>query len=60
MYELRFGLKRRPFPTTPDGSVYYPATGHEAILGRLQRRWRKMRVLPCSRGLRARGKLCLA
>ena len=37
MYETRFGLKRRPFPTTPDGSVYYPATEHEAVLGRLQR-----------------------
>ncbi len=37
MYEIRYGLKRRPFPTTPDGSVYYPATEHEALLGRLQR-----------------------
>jgi MSHA biogenesis protein MshM len=28
----RFGLKRRPFPATPDSSLYYPATPHEQIL----------------------------
>ena len=36
MYEKRYSLKRRPFPTTPDGSVYYPATEHEANLALLQ------------------------
>src|SRR5262249_33980981 len=25
----------RPFPTTPDSSCYYPATGHERALARL-------------------------
>jgi general secretion pathway protein A len=29
MYQERFGLKRRPFPPTPDSSFYYPATPHE-------------------------------
>lgn len=33
----RFGLKRRPFPSTPDAATYYPATGHEAALAALQR-----------------------
>lgn len=37
MYENRFGLKRRPFPATPDGSLYYPATGHEEALTKLER-----------------------
>jgi general secretion pathway protein A len=32
MYEKRFQLKRRPFPATPDDSLYYPATGHESAL----------------------------
>jgi type II secretory pathway predicted ATPase ExeA len=30
-----FGLRQRPFPTTPDSSVYYPATTHELALNRL-------------------------
>jgi type II secretory pathway predicted ATPase ExeA len=30
-----FGLRRRPFPATPDAGSYYPATGHEAVLARL-------------------------
>jgi type II secretory pathway predicted ATPase ExeA len=30
-----FGLRQRPFPTTPDSSVYYPATSHEQALERL-------------------------
>jgi type II secretory pathway predicted ATPase ExeA len=30
-----FGLRRRPFPATPDVGCYYPATGHEAALARL-------------------------
>ena len=37
MYETRFGLKRRPFPATPDDASYYPATGHEAALATLAR-----------------------
>jgi type II secretory pathway predicted ATPase ExeA len=32
-----FGLRRRPFPATPDVGCYYPATSHEAALTRLLR-----------------------
>lgn len=32
MYEAHFGLRRRPFPTTPDPACYYPASGHEQAL----------------------------
>ena len=35
MYEKHFGLRRRPFRSTPDGDSYYPATGHELALDRL-------------------------
>ncbi len=37
MDEKRFGLKRRPFPTTPDTTFYYPATVHENVLASLTR-----------------------
>ena len=37
MYEQRYGLARRPFPSTPDGDRYYPATSHEKALIALQR-----------------------
>lgn len=37
MYETRFGLRRRPFPATPDDTLYYPSTGHEACLATLAR-----------------------
>ena len=37
VYQERFGLKRRPFPATPDSSLYYPATPHEAALAPLLR-----------------------
>lgn len=36
MYEAHFGLKRRPFGSTPDGDYYYPATSHERALSTLQ------------------------
>src|SRR5262245_36239896 len=36
MYETHFGLRQRPFPAAPDGSRYYPATGHEQALAQLQ------------------------
>jgi type II secretory pathway predicted ATPase ExeA len=32
-----FGLRRRPFPATPDVGCYYPATSHETALARLLR-----------------------
>jgi type II secretory pathway predicted ATPase ExeA len=37
MDEQRFGLKRRPFPPTPDTGLYYPATLHESALAALGR-----------------------
>jgi general secretion pathway protein A len=37
MYEHRFGLKRRPFPPTPDTGFYYPSTLHESTLAALGR-----------------------
>ena len=37
MYEQRFGLKCRPFPPTPDTSLYYPASSAEAALAALGR-----------------------
>ncbi len=30
-----FGLRQRPFPTTPDVACYYPATSHERAVERL-------------------------
>lgn len=35
MSEFPFGLRRRPFPTTPDLSCYYAASSHEQALARL-------------------------
>jgi type II secretory pathway predicted ATPase ExeA len=35
MYASRFGLRQRPFRTTPDLAAYYPATTHERALARL-------------------------
>lgn len=32
-----FGLRQRPFPSTPDPACYYPATSPERALGRLLR-----------------------
>src|SRR5471032_2519554 len=37
MYEQHFGLKRRPFPPTPDTGLYYPSTLHESALTALGR-----------------------
>jgi type II secretory pathway predicted ATPase ExeA len=37
MYESHFGLRQRPFRPTPDSGCYYPASGHERGLERLQR-----------------------
>jgi type II secretory pathway predicted ATPase ExeA len=37
MYQEHFGLRQRPFPSTPDPACYYPATSHERALVRLQR-----------------------
>ncbi len=32
---MRFQLRMRPFPTTPDAQFYYPASSHEAALNAL-------------------------
>jgi type II secretory pathway predicted ATPase ExeA len=37
MYQEQFGLRQRPFPSTPDPACYYPATSHERALARLRR-----------------------
>jgi type II secretory pathway predicted ATPase ExeA len=37
MDENCFGMKRRPFPPTPDTSLYYPASVHESALSALCR-----------------------
>src|SRR5262245_53448906 len=37
MYEAYFGLRRRPFRSTPDSDAYYPATAHEQAAERLLR-----------------------
>src|SRR5262249_3498938 len=35
MYEAHFGLRRRPFPATPDCQCWYPSTGHECAVAHL-------------------------
>jgi type II secretory pathway predicted ATPase ExeA len=37
MYQTHFGLRQRPFRTTPDTAHYYPATTHERALARMLR-----------------------
>jgi type II secretory pathway predicted ATPase ExeA len=37
MYQEHFGLRQRPYPSTPDPACYYPATCHERALARLLR-----------------------
>jgi type II secretory pathway predicted ATPase ExeA len=37
MYASQFGLRGRPFRTTPDTDTYYPATSHELALAELRR-----------------------
>ncbi len=32
MLETHFGLRRRPFPSSPDHACYYPSTSHEQAL----------------------------
>ena len=37
MYQTHFGLRQRPFRSTPDAGAYYPATAHEGALDLLRR-----------------------
>jgi type II secretory pathway predicted ATPase ExeA len=59
MYEQRFGLRRRPFPSTPDDALYYPATGHEAALATLARALRDEEGLALLYGHAGTGKTML-
>jgi type II secretory pathway predicted ATPase ExeA len=36
MYQAHFGLRQRPFRSTPDPGAYYPATVHETALQQLR------------------------
>jgi type II secretory pathway predicted ATPase ExeA len=36
MYQSHFGLRQRPFRSTPDPGAYYPATAHETALHQLR------------------------
>jgi type II secretory pathway predicted ATPase ExeA len=36
MYQSHFGLRQRPFRSTPDPEAYYPATGHENALQQIR------------------------
>ncbi len=36
MYQSHFGLRQRPFRSTPDPGAYYPATAHENALQQLR------------------------
>jgi MSHA biogenesis protein MshM len=36
MYQSHFGLRQRPFRSTPDAGAYYPATAHEDALTQLR------------------------
>jgi len=60
MYEKRFQLKRRPFPATPDDSLYYPATGHEFALQTLVRAIQEDEGFLLLAGLPGIGKTLLA
>lgn len=60
MYEKRFQLKRRPFPATPDDSLYYPATGHESALQTLLRGIQEDEGLLLLSGVPGIGKTLLA
>lgn len=59
MLEKRFGLQRRPFPTTPDSSLYYPANPHERSLSILLRALREEEGLVLLTGEPGTGKTLL-
>ncbi|MCS7045679.1 MAG: AAA family ATPase [Gemmataceae bacterium] len=59
MAEERFGLKHRPFPTTPDTAYYYPATPHETALAPLVRAIRDKEGLALLTGDPGTGKTLL-
>jgi general secretion pathway protein A len=60
MYEKRFGLKRRPFPATPDDALYYSSTGHETALATLIGGIREGEGLALVTGVPGTGKTLLA
>lgn len=60
MYETTFGLKRRPFPSTPDAGLYYPSTLHESALAALCRGLEEDESLVLLTGESGTGKTLLA
>src|SRR5262249_42332499 len=60
MYEKDFGLRRRPFPATPDRALYYPATTHETALAELERAIAENEGLTLLTGEPGTGKTLLA
>jgi type II secretory pathway predicted ATPase ExeA len=59
MYEEHFGLRHRPFRTTPDSGSYYPATGHEVVLAQLLQAISQDEGLVCVTGCPGTGKTLL-
>ncbi|QVL31049.1 AAA family ATPase [Telmatocola sphagniphila] len=60
MFVTHFGLRRRPFRTTPDTDSYYPATTHEVALNDLDRAIREQEPICLLRGQTGMGKTLLA
>src|SRR5437867_350011 len=54
-----FGLRQRPFRSTPDSASYYPATGHELVVGRLLQALREDEGLLLLTGVPGVGKTLL-
>src|SRR5437868_14402771 len=60
MFETHFALKHRPFRATPDTERYYPASGHEQVLGRLLEAMRDEQGTTVLCGAAGTGKTLLA
>lgn len=60
MYLSHFGLRARPFRTSPDVDAYYPATTHEAALAELSRALADEEGLMSLHGVPGMGKTLLA
>ncbi len=60
MYLSHFGLRARPFRTSPDVDAYYPATTHESALAELSRALADEEGLMLLQGLPGTGKTLVA
>ena len=60
MHYIHFGLRTRPFRTTPDVDAYYPATTHETALAELRRALEDEEGVVLLRGAPGTGKTLLA